>query len=178
MKNKFAPWFLLILFAAAIAGYMIYKSKMQINLSNGDTIDNIEMYGPDGELYSLYAIENRYVLVQFWASWCGPCVKEIPELKAIYEEYKDKKIGSADGFTIYAVSLNFDEEKWKNSLKGLGINWPYNVNDTKAFKSEVARKFNVNSIPTNVLINPKHEIVGVDLSPDQIRKTLERFRRP
>jgi thiol-disulfide isomerase/thioredoxin len=162
---------------AAIAGYLIYKSSIQINLSNGDKMDDIVMAGPEGEFYSLYAIENKYILVQFWASWCGPCVKEIPELKEIYTEYKNQKIGSSDGFEIYAVSLNFDEQRWKNSLTGLGINWSYNVNDTLAFKSAIARKYNIGSIPTNVLLNPQYEIVGVDLSPEQVRKLLDRFKR-
>ncbi len=140
-------------------------------------MDDVVMSGPKGEVLSLYSIENKFVLVQFWASWCGPCVKEIPELKVLYTEYKDQKIGVADGFEIYAVSLNYDEERWKNSLAGLGINWTYNVNDTLAFKSDIARKYNIGAIPTNVLLNPQHEIVGVDLSPEQIKKTLDRFMR-
>jgi thiol-disulfide isomerase/thioredoxin len=177
MKNKFAPWVIIILVVASVAGYFLYKSKMQINLSNGDIIENIELRNPEDSLVSLYSINNKYVLIQFWASWCDPCVREIPELIKLYEDYSGKKIGTADGFTIYAVSLDFDRDKWKNALKRLGIPWPYNVNDTKAFKSDVARKYNVNSIPTNVLINPKHEIVGVDLTPEQARKTLERFSR-
>ena len=177
MKNmKYRNLLGALLIVAAVAGYLIYRSTLQINLSNGDKIENIVMNGPEGESFSLFDIQNKYIMVLFWASWCGPCVGEIPDLKEIYSEYKDQTIGTATGFEIYAISLNFDEQKWKTSLKGLGINWPYNVNDSKAFKSDVAQKYNVGSIPTNVLLNPQHEIVGVDLTPDQVRKTLNRFK--
>lgn len=164
-----------VLIIAAVSGYLIYKSSLEINLSNGDKLDNISLKGPNGEVFSLHDIHNKYILVHFWASWCGPCVAEVPELNKVYQLFRSQKIGNSDGFEIYAVSLNFDETRWKNSLNGLGVQWPLNVNDTQAFKSEVARKYNVGSIPANVLLNPEYEIVGKNLSPNQIKDMLNRF---
>ncbi len=91
---------------------------------------------------------NKYVLIDFWASWCGPCMREMPFLKAAYREYFTK------GFQILGVSLDRDRDMWMQAIKGEEMNWIH-VSDLGYWSNQVARQYNINSIPANLLIDCK-----------------------
>ena len=166
-----------VLVLMGIGSYLYYRANYQIKVRQGETFDNIIAPGMNGEAVSLYDIKNKMVLVQFWASWCSPCVREIPDLKNIYGQYRNQEFTNADGFEVYAFSLDYDSVRWKAAVNGFGLPWPYNVSERAGFKAPTARRLNVTVIPTNVLIDPNHNIVGVDLHPDELVETLERFKR-
>ena len=90
--------------------------------------------------------KNKYVLIDFWASWCGPCMGEVPFLTETYAKYKDK------GFEIIGVSLDLKRENWLGAIEKHGMNWIH-VSDLKYCENEVARQYGVNSIPSNFLID-------------------------
>lgn len=166
-----------VLLAMGIGSYFVYKQAYRIKVQQGNVFENIAAPGVHGDTLPLYGIRNKMVLVQFWASWCSPCIREIPHLKEVYGKYNKQTFRNADGFEIYAFSLDFDSVKWKNALVALDVPWPYNVNERLAFKSPTAQRLGVTSIPTNVLIDPEHNIVGVDLDPEDLEETLERFKK-
>ncbi|MDD6854574.1 MAG: TlpA disulfide reductase family protein [Prevotella sp.] len=109
--------------------------------------------------------KGKYVLVDFWASWCGPCRQEMPNVVEAYRKYKSKN------FEIVGVS--FDERKgaWTAAVKQLGMTWPQ-MSDLRGWQSAAASVYGINSIPANVLLDPKGKIVAVDLRGDDLQTTL------
>ena len=101
--------------------------------------------------------DNDLVLVDFWASWCGPCRKENPNLVKLYQKYKSK------GFTILSVSLDDDEAAWKNAIEADGLIWPNHVSDLKGWESPMTQVYGFNSIPYTVIINKEGKINGIGL---------------
>lgn len=110
----------------------------------------------NGNPVSLASYRGGYVLVDFWASWCGPCRAENPNLVAAYEKYKDKN------FTVLAVSLDTKKDLWLKAIEEDKLPWTQ-VCDFKANKSEVSIMYDISSIPANVLVDPKGYIVAKDL---------------
>ncbi len=95
---------------------------------------------------------NKYVLLDFWASWCGPCMGEMPHLTAAYKKYHKK------GFEIFGVSFDHNKEAWNNAIKNLNLSWPH-VSDLNRFDNEAAKAYVVESIPTNFLIDCSNGVI-------------------
>lgn len=109
--------------------------------------------------------KGAYVLVDFWASWCGPCRAEMPLVKSLYEKYHPK------GFEIVGISLDNNKDDWMKAVEQLGIVWPQ-LSDLKAWKSEAARLYDVRAIPATLLIGPDGKIVASGLRGDALRHKL------
>jgi peroxiredoxin len=123
----------------------------------------------NGKTFSLSDFKGKYVLVDFWASWCSPCRTEIPELKSVYEKYKDKN------FTILSISLDKDKEKWMEAIAYEQMPW-LQLSDLKADQNSAAQAYKVLGIPANFLIDPNGKIIGVglrDYNPGS--KTLDNY---
>ncbi len=120
----------------------------------------------DGRTVHLSDLKGRYVLLQFWGSWCGPCRAENPHLLDLYNKFHDK------GFDIFSVGLERDARSWKRAIEQDGMIWPWHTSDLKDFDNAIARQYNVKSIPMTFLINREGIIVGVDLSPQMLNKML------
>jgi len=131
----------------------------------GKTLPNIELPDPDGNLISLESLRGKYVLVDFWATWCNPCVNAIPNLKNIYREYHKK------GFEIYGISLDQNREAWIKGITNYELNW-VNVSDLKIFNSPVVKQLVVTYIPNTFLLDPKGVIIAIDLSKTELEKLL------
>lgn len=133
----------------------------------GKTFADIKGKTPDGQDAALsdYVGKGKIVLVDFWASWCGPCIAEMPNVKKAYADYKDK------GFEIVGISLDDDAEAWKKSIQDLGITWPQ-ISDLKAWNSDLAAVYGVRSIPHTVLIDKDGKILEKDLRGTKIAEKL------
>ena len=114
---------------------------------------------------SLADFKGKYVLVDFWASWCGPCRAENPNVVKAYNKYKDKN------FTILGVSLDHDADKWKAAIEKDGLTWT-EVSDLQYWKNAAAAQYGVQAIPANFLIDPKGTIVGHNLRGEDLDKKL------
>lgn len=144
-------------------------NKAKMNQPGSDAID-IVMKDQNGKDISLSSLEGKYVLLDFWASWCGPCRKENPNVVKLYEKYKDK------GFTIYSVSLDNSKEKWLEAIKKDNLTWPNHVSELKGWQTSVLGNYGVNAIPFTVLIDKEGKIVQTNLrGPSLEAKLLEIF---
>ncbi len=100
--------------------------------------------------------KGNYVLVDFWASWCGPCRREMPYVISVYEQYHAK------GFDVVGVSLDQKKEAWINAIQQMGMKWQQ-MSDLKGWKCAAADLYGISSIPSNVLVDPTGKIVAMDL---------------
>ena len=139
--------------------------EQRLRTTVGQPYVDISAPNADGEAVSLKSVienpANKYVLVDFWASWCGPCLREIPYLQADYEKYRKK------GFEIYAVSLDDERDAWVKTIADKQMKW-IQVCDFKAFDSPASLDYAVESIPSNFLIDAQGRIVAKNLRGEDL----------
>ncbi|MCS2334033.1 TlpA disulfide reductase family protein [Bacteroides sp. BFG-606] len=144
------------------------KQKMedmqQVNI--GGMAPNFELTTPDGKKLSLYDLRGHIVLLDFWASWCGPCLAEVPNLKAIYEKYHGK------GLEILGVSLDEKEAAWKGAIERKGLTWQH-VSSLKGWKCPVAQRFKVTGIPRMYIIDAQGKIIAQDLRGEKLAEKMD-----
>jgi peroxiredoxin len=119
----------------------------------------------NGNPVSLSSFKGKYVLIDFWASWCGPCRRENPNVVAAYNEFKNKN------FTILGVSLDQDKQKWLDAIKNDNLTWTH-VSDLAYWQNAVAKKYNVSSIPQNYLLDPSGKIIAKNLRGEELHQKL------
>lgn len=136
-----------------------------VGLSIGALAPEISLPTPDGNQVSLQSLRGQYVLVDFWASWCGPCRRVNPSLVDAYKSYSDKN------FTILGVSLDYKKDKWLEAINADKLSWMH-ISDLKGWESIAARTYNVQAIPANFLLDPEGKIIAKDLGGDELKATL------
>jgi thiol-disulfide isomerase/thioredoxin len=132
----------------------------------GTRFINIEGSDPNGTKHKLSDFKGKYVLLDFWASWCGPCRQENPATLKAYNLYKGK------GFEVFGFSTDANIDSWVNAIKADHLNW-LNVSDLKGFYSIGAANYRVRSIPANFLIDPNGIIIAKNLRGDDLEKKLK-----
>ena len=119
-----------------------------------------------GDEVDLSKMEGKVVLVDFWATWCGPCIAEMPNVIAAYEKYQEK------GFEVIGISLDQDKEKLESYTEDNGMNWPQYF-DGKGWENDIASKFGIQGIPATYLIGKDGKIVATDLRGGALEAQLE-----
>ena len=127
----------------------------------------------NGQSFGLEELRGKYVLLEFWASWCGPCRVEHPALRQFYQEFRDKRFKDADGLEIVSVAIEDSRERWQQAIEKDGLIWPYHIGEFERFQSQIASLYGVKEIPTKYLINPQGEIIGVNLSIEEMARLLD-----
>lgn len=151
------------------SSYVIDLQNQVSNLKKlavGSEAPEISLPNPEGEIVKLSSFRGSYVLVDFWAGWCGPCRRENPNVVKMYAKYHDK------GFDILSVSLDRDKQSWLQAIQQDGLDWTH-VSDLKYFNSEAAQLYQINSIPATYLIGPDGKILAKNLRGPALEAKLE-----
>ena len=167
------------LLLAIVAFFYIGKYfYMQPKVINGEDAPRITGELLDGSAFDLKELKGQYVLVDFWGSWCAPCLKEIPGLKKIHNKYKDASFKEAKGLNIVSVAIERDKKRWVNAVQRTGMNWPHHLVDlTTSFKflnSPIAQEFGVKQVPSKFLLDEQGRIIGVNQSIEELDAFLEK----
>jgi len=131
----------------------------------GASVPGFELPDLDGAVVSIDAMRGKLVLIDFWASWCGPCREQNPTLVGLYEQF------GGDGFEIVGIGLEFDREAWVAAIEQDGLPWT-NLSDIKGFDTAPAQSFAVRSLPFNVLLDREGVILGKNVDHEQLRELL------
>lgn len=134
--------------------------------SIGDLAPEITLTNPEGKKVSLSSLKGKVVLLDFWASWCGPCRRENPNVVNVYNRYKDK------GFTVFSVSLDNNKEAWLQAIQKDNLIWESHVSDLQGWKSSAAALYGVKGIPATFLLDKEGKIVAANLRGDSLEAAL------
>jgi len=147
------------------------------SLKVGQKAPDIEMAGIDGKPIKLSSLKGKMVLIDFWASWCGPCRRENPSVVSAYNEYKDKTFRNGKGFTVFGVSLDTSKERWEKGIADDKLSWTYHVSDLQGWKNAAAQQYGVYGIPMSYLIDGDGVIVAVsprgEALPSKLKELLK-----
>jgi peroxiredoxin len=127
----------------------------------GGIAPEIDLPTPDGGSIKLSSLRGKYVLVDFWASWCGPCIAEVPNVKEVYDKYHDK------GFEILGVSLDDKADRWTDAIRRHDLNW-HHVSSLNGWKCPVAVRYNVTSIPRTLLLDKEGCVIAINLRGEEL----------
>ena len=132
----------------------------------GQVAPDIELTTPDGKKVKPSDFRGKYLLLDFWASWCMPCRRENPNVVRMYKKYKDK------GFEILGISLDRDKNKWIQAIKSDGLVW-HHGSDLKGWQSEAAKLYGVSSIPNTFLLDKEGRIIAKGLRGPTLEQKLK-----
>lgn len=166
--NKFLNILLIVIVASYVINFFYRLPKFE----SGEKAKDFTALLADGESFSLSQLKGKYVLIDFWGSWCGPCRKENPNLVTLYNETTDINYVGAGGFEIVSIAIETKPESWKKAIHSDGLIWKYQIGEFDRFSSPIAKLYGVREIPTKYFISPDGLILMVNPTISEIKSYL------
>ena len=142
------------------------------NAANGDIAPNFAGIQPDSTPFELNSLRKHYVLLDFWGSWCGPCVEEMPEVRVLFTQFHGQKFRDAADFDVVSFGIERDRSRWLSAIERLQLGAWFHVSDFQYLSSPTAKAYGVRVVPTKFLLNTEGGIVAVNPTIAEVRKFL------
>lgn len=163
---------LIAMIAFFVGRYIYFLPKY----SDGTPAPDFSATLKGGESFTLSSLKGNFVLLDFWASWCGPCRRENPDLVQLYKKYNDTNFAGSAHFHIVGIGVERSAERWKNAIRQDSLYWPYHMldqtNSLKFFDGTIADLYGIKQIPTKYLLDENMQIALVDPSIAEIDRWL------
>lgn len=156
---------------------LLHACYPKSSLKKGTEAPAFALPNVQGDTVSLSDFKGNIVLIDFWASWCGPCRKNNPRLMDIYDTYSNATLEGANGFTMISISLDTDKDKWKTAIDTDALYGPVHLSNLKGGKAQVAKDYDVEMIPASFLVGPEGKLIAVDITPDQVDELLAVYKK-
>lgn len=170
MLKKFIYALLILAAGGALYFFLVLNNEAE----GGEQAPDFTATTINGSQFALSDLRGKYVLLSFWGSWCGPCIKENPNLKQLYDAFGGRSLVGAEGFEIVSIALEKSDRQTLRIIEKSNLNWPYHVIDVTRFvmMSEYAQLYGVKELPSKFFIDPEGNIIQRDMSIADIRQYL------
>ena len=154
--------------------YLVKYFYLRPDIKVAQDCPPIETNLANGNPFNLNQLKGKYVLIDFWGSWCAPCRDEGPLLKKFYHQWANSNFQNGQGLALVSIAVESNRSAWESAVSQDQMDWPFHILELDQFNSPLVKQFGVKQIPTKILIDPSQHIVAINQSFEQMNELLTR----